>query len=391
MVQVPDRVLLAVRPYLGHDFWISTFDSQTRSMGASVTDVDIPFVAIIGGLWQLDAEKSAEAKDAGKALGAELANAGFGLVVYLSDEKAIEPHVVSGYVAALKDGQGGKLIRVRYAESQRGQIKFAEEAIRQELFDYSIFPGPDWEAPFYSSLAENEEVDGVVLVAGGTSTLIAGQIAIARRLPMLAIDGFGGAGNKIWNQLASASPTKRAHAWHTSSPADLVAQLKKECADAASKRRSALRREQILLSITGRRRQMTFAACAFLALLAILFLGMVSTPWPSGYPFVTFVGLISAGATGALVRVLLSGQSDSDPQPSLFLGSVAGLVVGLAYLIPQWVGAPGVLVKLDAVSATDKIQFASAVLVAISAGVGFDTVFSRLQKEAQDVAIGPSR
>jgi hypothetical protein len=71
---------------------------------------------------------------------------------------------------------------------------------------------------------------------------------------------------------------------------------------------------------------------------------------------------------------------------------VAGFVVGLAYLVPQWVGAPGVLSpKADVVSATDKIQFASAVLVAISAGVGFDTVFSRLQKQAQDSAVAPPR
>ncbi|MBV9674279.1 MAG: hypothetical protein JO076_15835 [Verrucomicrobia bacterium] len=35
-----------------------------------------------------------------------------------------------------------------------------------------------------------------------------------------------------------------------------------------------------------------------------------------------------------------------EPLPSagiIFIGSVAGFVVGLAYLIPQWVGAPGVL------------------------------------------------
>jgi len=55
-------------------------------------------------------------------------------------------------------------------------------------------------------------------------------------------------------------------------------------------------------------------------------------------------------------------------------------------------GAPGVLTpKTVVVSATDKTQFASAMLVAISAGIGFDTVFNRLQKQAQDVAIGPPR
>ena len=62
----------------------------------------------------------------------------------------------------------------------------------------------------------------------------------------------------------------------------------------------------------------------------------------------------------------------------------------MAYLIPQWVGAPGVLAnKATVVEATDKIQFVSAVLVAISAGVGFDTVFTRLKKQAEDQPITP--
>jgi hypothetical protein len=107
---------------------------------------------------------------------------------------------------------------------------------------------------------------------------------------------------------------------------------------------------------------------------------------------VMFGGLIFSGATGALLRVILWGPGEHDARTSLLLGSIAGFVVGLAYLIPQWVGAPGPLSpKADIVSATDKIQFASVVLVALSAGVGFDTVFSRLQKQAQDAPIGPPR
>ena len=114
------------------------------------------------------------------------------------------------------------------------------------------------------------------------------------------------------------------------------------------------------------------------------------TPFVAAYPYIMLAGLISAGATGALVRAMLWGPGDSDAWASLMLGGIAGFVVGLAYLIPQWVGAPGVLApKADAVTATDKIQFASAVLVAVSAGVGFDTVFTRLQKQAQDVAVRP--
>ena len=58
--------------------------------------------------------------------------------------------------------------------------------------------------------------------------------------------------------------------------------------------------------------------------------------------------------------------------------------MGLAYLIPQLVGAPGVFAtSAPAVEATDKIRFVSAILVTISAGIGFDTVFTRLKKQAE--------
>ncbi len=351
---------------------------------------DIPFVAIIGGFWQLDPATAAAAKAAGRAIGEELAKAGFGLLVYFSNEESLEPHVVSGYCTALTDGTGS--IRVRYAESQRGQVKFNEEASRPELFEHRLFPGQDWEAPFYRSLAEEEGVDSVLLVGGSTSTLIAGQIAVARRLPILAIDGFGGSVAKIWNQLAQASPDKPPYAWGTRPATAFVQQLKTECAVVAARRREARRREEVFATITSQLQKIIYASGTFVFLLLTLFFGMVYTPFVSAYPLIMLVGLISAGATGALVRAVLWGPGDTDPRASLLLGSVAGFVVGLAYLIPQWVGAPGVLVpKADTVSATDKIQFASAVLVAVSAGVGFDTVFTRLQKQAQDTAVGPPR
>ena len=70
--------------------------------------------------------------------------------------------------------------------------------------------------------------------------------------------------------------------------------------------------------------------------------------------------------------------------------SLAGFVAGLAYLVPQYVGKYGVLDPgATKIEATDKIQFVSAVLVGISAGVGFDTIFTRLKKQAEDQPIAP--
>jgi|SRR5215831_2840722 len=364
-----------------------------------MSKADRPFVAVIGGLSKLDTAKATAAKAVAHEIGAELAKADFGLVVYFSADDSLEPHVVSGYVPALAEGAGA--IRVRIAEPYAGQVKFKEEATtRKELFDSDHFPGQDWEAPFYRSLAEEqgfkgERVDAVLLLGGANTTFIAGQIALARRLPTLAVNAFGGSAGRIWSQMAQASPGKHP-AWGTRSAEDFVKQLKQECEEAATRRKEARRREQLLTNMIAQRQKTHYAAGAFVVLLAVLLLGMVYTRPTSAWPFVMFAGLVSAGATGALIRMLLWEPGETDARRSLLLGSVAGLVVGLAYLIPQWVGASSVLTsvltsKADAVTQIDKIKLVSVVLVALSAGVGFDTVFSRLQSQAKDYQVGPPR
>lgn len=347
-----------------------------------------PYVAVIGGFRQLTGQAAADAREASRIIGQELAKAGFGLVVYFSNDDSLEPYVVSGYVKHI--GEGEDLIRVRYAESQRGHVTFAEEKDRAELFDHRLFPGPDWEAPFYRSLTEDSGVNAVLLLAGGNSTFIAGQIAVARRLPTLAIDGFGGAATRIWNHLAQMSPGGDIGSWGVRSAEVLVKQLKTQCDEAAVRRREALDGERLIRSIASRGLRAAWLSAAFFSLLVTSFFGLVYIPFPPAFPVVMFVGLIAAGATGAIARSLLSDPAEGDPRTSLLLGGLAGFVVGLAYLIPQWVGAPGPLApKTTNISAIDKIQFASALLIAVSAGVGFDTVFKRLQKEAENVPISP--
>ncbi|MBR1121784.1 hypothetical protein JQ628_09710 [Bradyrhizobium lablabi] len=358
----------------------------------------MPFVAVIGGMWNItDRNEQAKAKQTANMIGEELAKAGFGLVVYFSNDASLEPHVVSGYVPALAKDAGE--IRVRYAQSQRNQVKFAEEGIRKDVFKPQLFPDDDWEAPFYGSLAEENGVDAVLLLSGAKSTLIAGQIAVGRKLPVLAVDTFGGSAEKIWRQLSQASPDRRLPSWGDRPASEFVATLKAKCAAAAAQN-AALRnreadlieRERKLTAQNAQIRKIFYSAGAFLALLLAAIFGMAYPPSGAAYPVVMGAGLIAAGATGALVRALLGKEAEIDPRMSLLLGAIAGFVVGLAYLIPQWIGAPGVLdPKATVVSATDKIQFVSAVLIAISAGVGFDTVFSRLQKQSEGLAIGPGK
>jgi len=348
----------------------------------------MPFVAVIGGFWAIkDSAVFDDAKTTAREIGGALAKAGMGLVVYFSDPRSLEPHVVSGFVPKVAAGSGARSIRVRFAESQKNTVKFAEQATHGDLFELNLFPGNDWEWPFYRSLVEADSVDAVLLMAGERSTLIAGQIALARSLPVLAIEKYDGSAAVIRSELARSEKVYPAAATHDS--AALVAWLKKKCVERAKLQSESRRREEKYLKVTSQNKKALWAACAFIALLAAVFFGVAKAPNPDFYPFLTFTGLIAAGATGALVRSVIWGMDEADAITSLILGGVAGFVVGMAYLIPQWVGAPGVLAaSATEVQATDKIQFVSAALVAISAGVGFDTVFARLRKQAEDQPIG---
>lgn len=352
-----------------------------------MTTKRMPFVAIVGGFYHMqDPVVIAEAQATARELGVALAEAGMGLVVYFSDQNSLEPHVVSGFVQATPLGTGAGSIRVRFAESQKHLVKFSEQATRGELFERSLFPGQDWEAPFYRSLVEAEGVDAVLLMAGGRSTLIAGQIAVARPLPVLAVDKFVGTAANLRTELATGTAGYPSATTHTI-PA-MVEWLKKKCEVRAEQQARARKNEINYLRIVSQKAKTIWTGLSFLALLLVIFIGVGQAPHPGMYPFLTFTGLVVAGATGALIRSVRWGAEETAPSTSLLLGGVAGFVVGLAYLIPQWIGAPGVLdSSATQVLATDKIQFISAVLVSISAGVGFDTVFTRLRKQAEDQAI----
>src|SRR5262245_52121136 len=160
-----------------------------------MADETRPRVAVIGGFYDLDADVQAgkAARDYAETLGRTLAEAGFGLVVYFSNDQSLEPHVVRGFVAALAPDESAPRIDVRYSEAQSGQVRFAEQNSRGKLFrEDDVFPGQNWEAPFYRSLAARDSVDAVLLMAGGQSTLNAGQVAVGRGLPLLAIDKYPG-------------------------------------------------------------------------------------------------------------------------------------------------------------------------------------------------------
>jgi hypothetical protein len=353
----------------------------------------MPFVAVIGGIWNVDPAKAEAARNSGRVIGRELAKAGFGLVVYFSDAKSLEPYVVAGFMETPPAAPVQGTIRVRYAYSQRGQVQFPEEATApQGFFDHQTFAGDDWEAPFYRSLITGDEVDAVLLLGGANSVLIAGQIAVARPLPILAVDEFDGSAGKIWKQLGASKETARP-SWTSRTPAEHVARLRKECEALAAQKDAALIKErrgaELLGMAAAQQKRGIWAAAAFLSLLVISYVAMVRTSSAAVFSFVLFLGLVTAGATGALILAVLTKSSEHDPFSSLLMGSVAGFVVGIAYLVPQFAGAQFLVEPGGAKASTAIVQFVSSILVAFSAGAGFDTVITRLREQAKSVPIGP--
>jgi hypothetical protein len=345
-------------------------------------------VAIVGGFYNLDANQQLgqEAREYAQALGRALAKADFGLVVYFSDDKSLEPHVVHGFVTALIPDDSGPRIDMRYSEAQRGQVRFKEQDTHPTLFHEDAFPGPNWEAPFYRSLAARDSVDAALLMAGGQSTLNAGQVAVGRGLPLLAIDKYPGSAQILRTELATrftGYPSSQG-----SSPSQLIAWLRDQHLREAERLRQARDREREFARMTNQRRGATWFAIALTALLATLVLGLLGIDTPRWFVVAMGGALVSAGAAGALARGLTSTTMALEPRLAFMLGVAAGLVVGLAYLIPQLIGAPQLLEpNASVVRATDKIQFLSVALVAFTAGIGFDVIFRRMLQEAENVPV----
>jgi hypothetical protein len=162
--------------------------------------MDGPLIAIVGsynperekelGLRNLDLTAKAS-----EDLGRELAKQGYRIVVYTGNPYSMEIDLVRGYVSE-KNAQPGS-IQVLYSQ-QKGQPQFKEEADYGDCFDFRPDFNPDWEFSFYQSLAQ---VDGMLILGGGPSALIAGLVVIGHRIPIVPCAGFGAAGGKIWSHL----------------------------------------------------------------------------------------------------------------------------------------------------------------------------------------------
>ncbi|MGO7443638.1 hypothetical protein ACC668_02900 [Rhizobium ruizarguesonis] len=347
------------------------------------------YVAIIGGFRHLQPDQFEEAKVAARAVGKALAEADLGIIVYDTDDRSLESHVVTGFAAGAAN-EKRRVILVRYAQSQQRIAQFREQANRPDLFEHQPIPSEDWEVGFYRSIASNDGANALLLMGGGMTTFIAGQIALARGLPIVALQEYEGAAKKIWTELAIRNRDGDAPAWSVGKASEFAAWLRSECTKVA---RSYSESVELLDSLKRRKthgRLAIYTAASSLAWIVVLLYG-VGIAKDSFYLLVALISsLVLGGATGALLRSLVWGENDEGVSvlSPVVAGAIAALVVGIAYLIPILLGAPGIFDQAEhVVNSADRLQLLSTSLIAVSAGLGFDAVLKRLRDRAPQLQI----
>lgn len=363
---------------------------------------DRPLITIVGSADQarqqeLGIKKVEIAQQAAKELGRALAEANCRLLVYSTRPGFIEYFAMLGFVES-KQG-APKSIQIRYPLSME-QPPLPNESGNEHLFDWCPDRSQDWEVSFYLSL---QEIDGMILIGGGPSTLISGLVAMGYRKPILALASFGGSAEKVWEALSiERDLVEHRDITFMASPSWTPTSAK-EGVQGLLRQRQRLQEEDKQRRLAELRKSANLTRHALVA--AILFLiALASVPlaWSGGlaYPWLLwllFFSPVLGGVSGATIRTVFDLRQGSLPltTPSTIttvaLGLIAGGVAGLLFISAQLAAIPAVPDVVGSTDATALVQASLQLqasqagrLVPFSVSIGFiagltlDAVFRRL-------------
>ena len=351
-----------------------------------------PLIAIIGSVdparkgYQPPVRRCDVAREAAEALGVECANQGCRIIVYSADPSFVEADVTRGFLKAAPRNQE-KLIQVRFPLAAV-HSRFGETQAVERLFDYRPETDSNWEAAFYRSL---RDTDGVLLIGGGRSTLIIGHVAIANRIPVAAVAGFGGAAEAIWRSLRPEQDLVTEAEWHAMARPEWRPQYAAEIV--ASLRERAIRRletNERAEKATKRHNLRLSLGAVFAVSLLILASGMAAAGSElnlGGFWVQALLLLIGpcAGAASALVRTSMASDRPTPPMLTTAVqGFCAGGTAALLYLLAQYSTA-GETVHIKATA----LLFALA--IGILAGFTFDKVLRRMAQAEVPIPVPRGR
>lgn len=338
--------------------------------------MSLPLIAIVGSVdekraVELGLRNPTQARQAAEAVGAALAEKGCRILVYTAETGFLETFVVSGYVASGKAKPKSIVARFPLGNDTEFAEYTANNHANSGLFDLQRDRSADWETSYFRSL---RDVDGVVLIGGGRSTFITGLIAVTLRIPLVAVQSYGGKAEEVWKVLDPAQDLPGKEEINSMAKPG-TAEIAREWVESLGSQRRALQR------LSSARQKITaVAALLLVAWVTVLPVGFImlkskgadgSLPSPKDALFITllFIGPLIAGASGATVRKLLPGQEAMSGGISV-LGAAAGAIASLLYVGAQ-------LLTNNSPNNFSLLLFAIA--FGFIAGFTFDTVFKKLE------------
>jgi ABC-type Co2+ transport system permease subunit len=272
-------------------------------------------------------------------------------------------------------------VQVRYPFHD-DQPDFPEQKTHAQLFDWRPDARSDWEMSFYQSL---KEVDGVALLGGGDSTMIAGLVAMGHRVAILALPAFGGAAKKIWQSLRPGRDLPSPDEVSLMAQPDWSADLAVECVQSLKDQLARRAEEERRQRLESLRQETSITKHALLAV-AVFILSMLCIPlaWGLKLTLGSAIGLLFfspllAGVAGSTIRLVFDLRRGALPLSrqstitTAALGLIAGGVAGTLFVAAQ----VNILESAQVAAQTCKLV-PLGVIVGFIAGLTLDAVFRKL-------------
>jgi hypothetical protein len=308
---------------------------------------DVKWIAIIGNLISAGSlERNSHARQTALWLGKALAEAGYGIVVYSNDANFLEGPVVEGYVGS--GAARNKSILMKYP-ANKANMDFPERKRQENLFQDRSDTSTSWETSYYDSL---KDVQGLLLLGGGRSTLIAGLVGLGYGRAVVPIASFNGEAKKVLDKISrmdgvlteSEDSLLRATTWDEASARKAVA-IFQQYEERMKQRNIASRLAVESADRTTKRSAFGSVSLLVLTCALILVVLIRSDLVSALLGPILMISAIAAGISGATLRMLWDlfvnrVQSGQPAYARVVLGLAAGLLSALLIAVPQIMAEP---------------------------------------------------
>lgn len=336
------------------------------------------------------------APQAGEQLGQALAKKGFQIIVYGSYPYLLDVDVVRGYTSVVESEPD--CIHV-YFSQHVGQPKFGDLSSEDPRFRFQADRNENWEVSFYQSIAD---IDGMLLLGGGPSALIAGIVALSHKKPIVVCADFGGEARKVWNALSNKNAlatddeiARMGNAWTSTSADRMIAILENQIrrAEAEEAKTAAAEKDRadklLKKQVDAQRRSDVHLAASIIALILALIVFSLTLAQPeTGSRFWQVLIFLTAmltgisGSTGTVLVEELTPSRKTKPRritSTIGLGAIAGFATVGLFLLAQVFINPENTTPLEQPGLYQRL-FMFTMVIGLIAGLTFESVFKRLRE-----------